>query len=336
MDIDVKNLHPLEVKVLRHVALGEDITAERLIRELDYKVGQCNQAFSWLCAKECLVEKSRDKYVLYELTETGNEQCKNGLPVERIFNFLKDNGPSALPEIAAALSLEQSDVGSSFGQLTKAKAAGLTSLNLSLDALDPALYARMTRGGDVSRVLAALDEALALGLPVKLNCVPVRGLNEGELKPLAALAKDKAIDVRFIELMPLGCGRDLQPVPPEKVLSRLEAAFGASVPDTGAHGHGPAVYRRFPGFSGAVGFIGALSACFCETCNRVRLTSDGRLKLCLNHTAGLDLRALLRAGASDDEILRKIARAIELKPARHEFFKENRDAESRRMNEIGG
>ena len=78
------------------------------------------------------------------------------------------------------------------------------------------------------------------------------------------------------------------------------------------------------------------SACFCETCNRVRLTSDGRLKLCLNHTAGLDLRALLRAGASDDEILRKIARAIELKPARHEFFKENRDAEVRRMNEIGG
>jgi len=125
MDIDVKNLHPLEVKVLRHVALGEDITAERLIRELDYKVGQCNQAFSWLSAKECLVEKSREKYVLYELTETGNEQCKNGLPVERIFNFLKDNGPAALPEIAAALSLEQSDVGSSFGQLTKAKAARL-------------------------------------------------------------------------------------------------------------------------------------------------------------------------------------------------------------------
>ena len=125
MDIDVKNLHPLEVKVLRHVALGEDITAERLIKELDYKVGQCNQAFSWLGAKECLVEKSREKYVLYELTETGREQCKNGLPVERIFNFLKDNGPAALPEIAAALSLEQSDVGSSFGQLTKAKAARL-------------------------------------------------------------------------------------------------------------------------------------------------------------------------------------------------------------------
>ena len=244
---------------------------------------------------------------------------------------------AALHEIPGIESIGLTSNGQALaGQLKAAMAAGLTSLNLSLDALAPALYARMTRGGDARRVLAALNEALALGLPVKLNCVPVRGLNEGELKPLAALAKDKAIDVRFIELMPLGCGRDLQPVPPEEVLSRLENTFGASEPDTRRHGNGPAVYRRFPGFSGAVGFIGALSACFCETCNRVRLTSDGRLKLCLNHTAGLDLRALLRAGASDDEILRKIARAIELKPARHEFFKENRDAEVRRMNEIGG
>ena len=89
MDIDVKNLHPLEVKLLRAVSQGEDITSDRIIRELDYKVGQCNQAFSWLTAKELLAEKSRSKYALYELTDNGKVQAETGLPVERIFTFLK-------------------------------------------------------------------------------------------------------------------------------------------------------------------------------------------------------------------------------------------------------
>ena len=89
MDIDVKNLHPLEVRLLRAVKMGEDITAERIIKELDYKVGQCNQAFSWLSAKGLIVEKNRVKYAFYELTDTGKSQAELGLPVERIFTFLK-------------------------------------------------------------------------------------------------------------------------------------------------------------------------------------------------------------------------------------------------------
>lgn len=125
MDIDVKNLHPLEVRLLRAVKMGEDITAERIIKELDYKVGQCNQAFSWLSAKGLIVEKNRVKYAFYELTDTGKSQAELGLPVERIFTFLKENGAHTLPEIAASLSLEQSDVGSSFGQLSGAKCAAL-------------------------------------------------------------------------------------------------------------------------------------------------------------------------------------------------------------------
>ncbi len=126
MDIDVKNLHPLEVKLLRHVSLGDKITAEKIVEELGYKVGQCNQAFSWLAAKGCLVETGRNKKVLYELTDLGNAQKKSGMPVERIFTFLKENGPHAMPEIADALSLEKSDVGSAFGLLSK---EGITKLN---------------------------------------------------------------------------------------------------------------------------------------------------------------------------------------------------------------
>ncbi|MBR1937834.1 MAG: phenylalanine--tRNA ligase subunit alpha [Spirochaetales bacterium] len=177
MDIDVKNLHPLEVKVLRHVSLGEDITAERLIGELDYKVGQCNQAFSWLGAKGCLEEKSRDKYVLYELTETGLDQFKNGLPVEKIFNFLKTNGPAAMPEIAASLSLEQSDVGSSFGQLTKAKAAKLNE----------------ERKAELISAELPDDVKIARSLMEKASSAPLRedSLSADEKKAIGALAKKR-------------------------------------------------------------------------------------------------------------------------------------------------
>jgi len=121
MDIDVKNLHPLEVRLLRHVKLGDEITAEKLISELDYKVGQCNQAFSWLCNKGFLEEKSRTKRTLFELTELGRKQFEFGTPAFRIFTFLKENGATSLPELAAALELEKSDVGSTFGSFSKAK-----------------------------------------------------------------------------------------------------------------------------------------------------------------------------------------------------------------------
>ncbi|HHT79637.1 MAG TPA: phenylalanine--tRNA ligase subunit alpha [Spirochaetales bacterium] len=118
MDIDVKNLHPLEVRLLRHVSLGQDITGNRIVEELDYKVGQCNQAFSWLSAKGYLIETSRTKGVFYELTEFGKEQQAKGTPAQRIFSLLS-KGPKTLPEIAEELELERSEIGSAFGQLAK-------------------------------------------------------------------------------------------------------------------------------------------------------------------------------------------------------------------------
>ena len=118
MDIDVKNLHPLEVKLLRYVNAGEDITEEKIISGLGYKVGQCNQAFSWLTTKGCLEEVSRTKKTVYELTETGRSMGAEGVPAERIYAFLKEKGAFTMPEIAEALSLEKSDVGSAFGLLS--------------------------------------------------------------------------------------------------------------------------------------------------------------------------------------------------------------------------
>ena len=122
MDIDVRNLHPLEIRLLRHVSSGEPVTAQRLIDELEYKIGQCNQAFSWLTAKGYLQETDRTFRVFFELTDLGREQLEIGTPAQRIFDLLKTAGPLTLPEIAEKLSLEKSDVGSAFGSLSKAKA----------------------------------------------------------------------------------------------------------------------------------------------------------------------------------------------------------------------
>ena len=222
------------------------------------------------------------------------------------------------------------------GRVAEAAAAGLDALNISIDALDPDVYRRMTRGGDVGEVLAVIREALDCGMPVKLNVVAVRGLNEEGLSELAGLARSLQLDVRFIELMPVGCGRGLSPVPNDEVLARLEQAFGPMTPVDAKRGLGPAAYYRPEGFMGCLGFISAVSHEFCGICNRVRLTPEGQLKLCLNHTVGMDLRAMLRGGCDDGALTGAIREAILNKPARHGFAEPIADRESRRMNRIGG
>lgn len=221
-------------------------------------------------------------------------------------------------------------------RMAEAKAMGLSGVNISLDAIDPDIFRRMTRLGDVGDVLTALDEALSCGLQVKVNAIPVRGLNEDGLVAVAELARTRPVDVRFIELMPVGCGAAMQPVPTDEVIRRMEVAFGPMAPDDTRHGFGPARYMKPAGFTGSIGMIGAVTHGFCETCNRVRLTADGRLKLCLNHQSGLDLRAMLRGGAGDEEITAAMREAIARKPARHGFLEDVADRENRRVNEIGG
>ena len=222
------------------------------------------------------------------------------------------------------------------GRMEQAKAMGLTALNISLDTADPQTYRTMTRGGDVCAVLETIDQALACGLKVKINAVPVRGYNDEQLTDLAAMARTRPISVRFIELMPVGCGANLEPVSTGEVEKKIEAAFGPLLPDDSLHGYGPARYVRPEGFMGSIGFISPMSHEFCGACNRVRLTADGYLKLCLNHTAGLDLRAMMRGGADDATIEAAIRDSIEHKPVRHGFLEDIGDREVRRMNEIGG
>ena len=222
------------------------------------------------------------------------------------------------------------------GRVAEAKAAGLDGLNLSIDALTPEVYAAVTRCGDVRYVLAVIQEAVDLGLPLRLNAVPLRGVNEKELTGLAALARDLPVDVRFIELMPVGCGASQAGIPVAEVRKMLEAAFGPLQPDEAPHGQGPAVYGKPAGFKGSIGLIAAVSDTFCGRCNRIRLTPEGRLKLCLNRSAGEDLRAMMRAGCTDEELTETLRREILQKPPHHGFGENIPDRDARKMNQIGG
>ena len=181
--------------------------------------------------------------------------------------------------------------------------AGLTGVNMSLDTLDREQFAAITRRDQLPAALAGLEAALAVpGLKVKLNCVPM-GENDSQLVPLAALARDRDLSVRFIELMPIGLGGSFPRRTEAEVLERLEAAFGPARACPQDEGGGPGRYITFDGFRGRVGFISAMTHRFCDRCNRVRLTSSGFLKTCLQYDRGAALKPLLDAGAEDGVIL---------------------------------
>ena len=222
-------------------------------------------------------------------------------------------------------------------QLPALRAAGLDGVNLSLDTLDRGQYAALTRRDRLPEALAGLKAALATpGLRVKLNCVPLAE-NRDQWAPLAALARDRALDVRFIELMPIGLGAAMTGAGQEEVLSRLEEAFGPALPCPQGGGGGPAEYVSFAGFAGRVGFISAVSHQFCERCNRVRLTAGGFLKTCLQYDKGVDLKALLDAGTDDGALRAAMAEAIFAKPACHHFSAPGTaEDEGRSMYQIGG
>ena len=125
--IEVKNLHPLEIKLLRYAQMNKDINSSDLIKELNYNIGQCNQTFSWLSAKNFITEISRIIKISYELTESGLFQAEYGMPVLRLFNLLNEKNNLSLPEISDILNLDNSDVGSAYGTLAKYKIISMTS-----------------------------------------------------------------------------------------------------------------------------------------------------------------------------------------------------------------
>ena len=217
--------------------------------------------------------------------------------------------------------------------------AGLDSVNISLDTLCPEVFRQITARDDFAAVQAGLQAALESGLPVKLDCVPQAGVNEGELEALAALARDNAMQVRFIEMMPIGYGAAMPCISGPELRARFARRWPELAPLSPAQEHalgdGPAVYYTVPGWQGSIGFIAAVHGKFCASCNRVRLTSQGFLRPCLASETGCDLRALLRSGADDAQLLAAIRETIWAKPREHHFNDSSMPA-TRGMYRIGG
>lgn len=216
--------------------------------------------------------------------------------------------------------------------------AGLTRLNVSLDTLDPQKFSRITRGGHVDRVLAGIERAESMGLrPIKLNAVVVRGFNEEDVVQLAALTLDRPWEVRFIEVMPFGTVADVADagiVKSEETMARIEAALGHLEP-INLTGDNPARTYRLPGASGTIGLISPVSEPFCAKCGRLRLTADGKLRLCLLRDDEEDLLTPLRAGASREEMKARFEAAAYRRPFGHALA-EKLYPEKRVMIQIGG
>lgn len=223
-------------------------------------------------------------------------------------------------------------------QAEELRAAGLTRVNISIDSLDPQKFRAMTRGGDFARVWAGIETAERVGFtPLKLNSVIVRGLNDAEVVDLARLTLDRPWQLRFIEMMPLAGVGELAAqsvVPTAEIIGKLEQAYGA-LEFVGWFGSDPARTYRVPGAQGTLGFISSITEPFCATCNRMRLTADGKLHLCLLRDNELDLRAALRGGASDDDIAALVRQAVWLKPWGH-GLPEGITPTLRGMSELGG
>jgi cyclic pyranopterin phosphate synthase len=216
--------------------------------------------------------------------------------------------------------------------------AGLRRVNVSLDTLDPEKFARITRGGRVEQVTAGIAAAEAAGLlPIKINAVIVRGFNDEDVVPLAALTLARPWDVRFIEMMPFGSVGDFAEagiVTSEETMGKIERALGSLVP-LDLSGEDPSRTYRLPDAQGRLGFISPVSQPFCAKCGRLRLTADGRLRLCLLRDDEADLLTPLREGKSYEEIKELFRAAAFRRPFGHALA-EAMYPQARVMIQIGG
>jgi len=217
------------------------------------------------------------------------------------------------------------------------KRKGLDRVNISLDSLKADRYAHITRGGDIERVWQGILKALEVGLePVKINVVLKRDFNLDEVVDFALLTKKYPLHIRFIELMPLGNSREDDFISADEVYALISSQFPlerAVIP-----GNGPANYFAFASGDtlGSIGFIAAMTHNFCERCNRMRLTADGKLRPCLENELEVDLKPFLRGEEKETSLEEAFLKALELKPQKHHMDTAGHGINTRSMSQIGG
>ena len=222
-------------------------------------------------------------------------------------------------------------------QLPELMKAGLDAVNISLDTLAAETFERITRRSALPQVLQGLEKALSYpSLKVKVNCVPTFQ-PEADLIQIAGLARENLLHVRFIEMMPIGLGKEFTARGEEQIKAVLEREYGKMIPANEHLGNGPCHYYTLENFVGRIGFISALSHKFCDSCNRVRLTSTGFLKCCLQFENGADLKTFIRGNCTDERLKKVIEKVIYEKPVGHNFQeRRNGNEESHIMAQIGG
>lgn len=228
----------------------------------------------------------------------------------------------------------------------KLKDAGLNRVNISLDSLQEVKYKKITRGGDLKRALKGIDSALKADLlPIKINTVLIKGINDNEVDDFVKLTIKRPLNIRFIELMP--SGEESKENYKDKFISVLGIKEGLAEkylfrPIDINSGNGPAKYYQIKGGQGSIGFITALSQHFCKTCNRIRLTSEGKLRPCLFSNKEVDIKQAIRNAKTDDKIIRSkiirnhIEKAISIKPEGHKLNEKFSNRDSFKMSKIGG
>jgi cyclic pyranopterin phosphate synthase len=315
---------------------------------------RCNERCGYCMPQELQDWLPRHEILTYEETlrlirisaELGVSKVRitGGEPLTRrgIVDFV-----SRIPEIPGITSIGLSTNGTLLAReisftRTMAQAlsdAGVHSLNVSLDTLDAAVYSQITGRDFHAHVLAGIDAAINAGFDqIKLNAVLMRGRNEDQLLPLIEFAAARKLLVRFIELMPVSTAevldeRNFMSVTEAKRL--IESAYGNLIPETEFRTNGPAVYYQIPGREQRIGFIGAMTNMhFCENCNKLRLTCDGKLRPCLGSYLEFDIMQPLRAGATDAQLKNVFLSVVERKPKEHDFRHNYRP--NRKMVAIGG
>ena len=219
--------------------------------------------------------------------------------------------------------------------LEELKKIDIDGINISIDAVDEMLFENITGFNKVKDVINVINKAEKLGIKnIKLNCVLIKNTNEDQYTKLVNLIKDKHICIKFIEMMPIGIGKEYNPITLNEVKKILENEFGELIIENEKLGNGPAEYYKINGLKCRIGFIGAISHKFCKTCNRIRVTSDGFLKTCLHFNTGINLKQYINKNN-----LEEIIEATILKKQESHKFEEKSDScnfEVKYMAQIGG
>jgi GTP 3',8-cyclase len=315
---------------------------------------RCNERCNYCMPRELQEWLPREEVLSYEETlrliriaaglGVTKIRVTGGEPLVRrnILDFIRE-----IPRIPGITSLGISTNGTLLTHKTESgqtmaaalRDAGVQSINISLDTLDRHLYAQITGRDFHQHALDGIEAAIAACFDqIKLNTVLMRGRNEDQLIPLIEFAAPRNLILRFIEMMPVSTTEVLSDdnfLPIAEAKRAIEKQFGALIPEQSFRTNGPATYYQIPGRDQRVGFIGAMTNLhFCESCNKLRLTCDGKLRPCLGSYLEFDIMKRLRAGASDDELRQFFIDVVERKPEQHDF--RNNYQPDRKMIAIGG